>query len=411
MPAQPVPSLPAAAVPNLSTPPHERNPPAMTVPAPGVSAAMGDANGSGPRAGLEGHWDALSGWFARQDAKLHGKRISGRVAAVLVGLGALQGLAFVLLYVGARWLVSPHSAPEPPVAARELPKAEAGPAPAPAPAPRAASEAPAAVANAPSVVPVSTAADGSGRDVPDCKTLLAADPPHDGYYPGAALQAMRAGRAAIVRGDLTRAQTELCRAAQYNPKHAAIALDLSLALLLGRDGPDAETWARRAVELDPNALGAKDALGDALARTGKDAEARRAWLEAARIDASNDAAVRAMVTRSAKQADKALRRRDLVTAERSFRRAALLEPKSYASRSGLAYVLLELGDIAPAVLWAKRAVDVAPRNSGARLVLGDALAKSGDKAGAGREWREAALLDPGNREALKRLRVAGMTVH
>jgi Flp pilus assembly protein TadD len=247
--------------------------------------------------------------------------------------------------------------------------------------------------------------------VPDCKTLLAADPPHNGYYPGAALQAMRAGRTAIVRGDLNLAQMSLCRAANYNPKNAEIALELSLVLLLRRDGPEAETWARRAVELAPNNLGAQDALGDALARVGNESEAKKAWITAARIDGTNEAAVRALVTRAAKQADNALRHRDLVTAERSFRRAALLEPKSQASRSGLAYVLLELGDLEAAVTWARRGVDVSPRNSGARLVLGDALAKSGDKVGAGREWREAALLDPGNREALKRLRTAGLSIH
>ena len=405
MPAQPMPTLQAAALGSeLGTPQQERTPPAVT-----LAAALPPAAAPGVRAadGFAARWDVLGAWFARQDAKLHGKRISRRVAAVLIGLGALQGLAVVLLYAGGRWLLRPHSTPEPRVAARELVREEP-PKRAPPPA---ASEAPAPapVASARSVAPVT--ADGSGHDVPGCTTLLASDPPHGGFYPGAALHAMRAGRSAIVRGDLPLAQTSLCRAAQYNPKNAEIALELSLVLLLQRDGPDAEQWARRAVELDPNELGAQDALGDALARTGNEAEAKRAWLAGARVDPTNEAAVRAIVTRSAKQADKALRRRDLVTAERAFRRAAVLEPRSNASRSGLAYVLLQLGDLEPAVLWARRAVDVAPRNSGARLVLGDALAKSGDKAGAAREWREAALLDPTNREAQKRLRSAGITLH
>jgi len=250
--------------------------------------------------------------------------------------------------------------------------------------------------------------DGSGRDVPDCKTLLGADAPHDGFYPGAAAHALRAGRQAIVRGDLVAAQTSLCRAAHYNGKHPEIALDLALVFLLQRDGPEALGWARRAVELDPKGSGAKDALGDALARTGNEAEARAAWLEAAGVDGADASMVRALVTRAAKQADRSLRHRDLVTAERSFRRAAILEPRSQASQSGLAYALLELGDVPAAVVWARRAVAVAPRSSSARLVLGDALAKSEDKAGAAREWREAVLLDPSNREAQRRLRSAGL---
>jgi Flp pilus assembly protein TadD len=240
---------------------------------------------------------------------------------------------------------------------------------------------------------------------------LSSDPPHDGFYPGAAMQAMRAGRQAIVRGDLEAAQASLCRAAHYNTKHPEIALELALVLLLRRDGAQALTWARRAVELDPNGSGAKDALGDALARAGNETEARTAWLDAAGIDGSSETMVRALVMRAAKQADHSLRHRDLVTAERSFRRAAILEPRSQASLSGLAYVLLELGDGQAAVVWARRAVAVSPRNSSARLVLGDALAKSDDKAGAAREWREAALLDPANRAAQKRLRSAGLSAH
>jgi Flp pilus assembly protein TadD len=296
------------------------------------------------------------------------------------------------------------------VAARELSSAAAPGLPAPVtPSPRAPA-APAvaeAAPRAPGVAPL--APDGSGRDVPDCTTLLSADPPHEGFYPVAAHQAMRAGRRAIVRGDLEAAQASLCRAAHYNKKHPEIALDLALVLLLRRDGADALSWARRAVELDPKGSGAKDALGDALARTGHEAEARAAWLEAAGIDGSSESMVRALVIRAAKQADYSLRHRDLVTAERSFRRAAILEPKSQASQSGLAYVLMELGDAQAAVVWARRAVAVAPRSSNARLVLGDALAKSDDKASAAREWREAALLDPANREAQKRLRSAGLS--
>lgn len=383
----------------------------MTLSAPVPTPPLGEAVGvSRVAEGLAAHWETLGAWFARQDAKLHKKRISVRVAAVLIGLGALQGLGLVLLYAGARWLVSPHSAPEHAVAAREIVSEE--PRKVVPPPPPAASEVPAAVAT-PAAPPrlAPAMADGSGRDVPDCKTLLASDPPHEGFYPGAALQAMRAGRTAIVRGDLPLAQASLCRAAHYNPKHAEIALELSLVLLLRRDGTDAVTWARRAVELDPNERGAHDALGDALARTGNELEAKQEWLTAAGIEATNEPAVRALVVRAAKQADKALRRGDLGTAERAFRRAAVLEPRSYSSRSGLAYALLGLGDLSPAVLWARRAVDVAPRNSGARLVLGDTLAKSGDKSGAVREWREAALLDPTNREALKRLRAEGTTAH
>ncbi|HTQ05904.1 MAG TPA: tetratricopeptide repeat protein [Polyangiaceae bacterium] len=402
MPVASVPPGPAASV-----PPHERNPPAMTVSAPLEPTPSPEP---GARALPPKPWQArlraFSAWFARQDAKLHRKRIAPATAAVLVGLGALQGLLIVMLYAGARWLSRPRVAVERTPAARELASERALPSPPPEepPAPKTS-----AAPVAPTVTPaVSSAGDGSDRDVPDCKTLLGADPPHQGFYPGAALQQMRFGRAAIVHGDLKAAQTSLCRAATWNPESSEIALELALVLLLERDGAEAATWARRAVELDPKNSAAEDALGDALARLGSETEARGAFLAAAHIDAGDRAGVRALVTRAMKQGDQALRHGDFLTAERGFRRALVLEPKSSSAASGLSYALLELGDGAAGVVWAKHAVELAPRSSGARLVLGDALAKSGDKTAAAGEWREAVLLDPANREAQKRLRAAGL---
>ncbi len=402
----PVASVPPVPDPLATTPPHERNPPAMTVSAPldPTPPANTVARALPPKR-WQPRWRALSVWFARQDAKLHGKRISFGTAAVLVGLGAFQGLLIVTLYAGARWLVRPHATLEHTAAARELASERPAPPPAPveAPAPK-----PSVEPAAPITVAASSSGDGSGRDMPDCKTLLAAEPPHQGFYPGAALQQMRLGRAAIVHGDLKAAQTSLCRAATWNTESSEIALELALVLLLERDGAEAATWARRAVELDPKNAAAEDALGDALARLGSDTEARTAFLAAAHIDASDHAGVRALLTRAMKQGDHALRHGDFVTAERGFRRALVLEPKSSSAASGLSYALLELGDVAAGVTWARHAVELAPRSSGARLALGDALAKSGDKAAAGGEWREAVLLDPANREAQRRLRVAGL---
>jgi DNA-binding response OmpR family regulator/tetratricopeptide (TPR) repeat protein len=411
----PVASVPPAPVPPslATTPPHERNPPAMTVsaeldaPAP-VPAAAGAASANAWHA----RWQAFSLWFARQDAKVHGKRISFATAAVLVGLGALQGLALATVYAGVRWLSRPHAALERTSAAPELASEHVVPAPAPVPAPvpvEPASSAPSAPASAPSVAPaVSASGDGSGRDVPDCQALLAGDQPHQGFYPGAALKQVRLARAAIVQGDLKAAQTSFCRAAAWNSASSDIARELAFVLLLERDGAEAATWARRAVDLDPNSAAAREALGDALARLGSAAEARKALLAAARIEASDTAGVRALVTRAMKQGDHALRHSDFVTAERAFRRGLVLEPRSSSAASGLAYALIALGDVAAGVSWAKHAVELAPRSSGARLSLGDALAKSGDKRAAAGEWREAVLLDPANREAQKRLRAAGL---
>jgi Flp pilus assembly protein TadD/DNA-binding response OmpR family regulator len=388
---------------STSTPPHERNPPAMTLSAsePRVTEALAVAP-EAPATKWSARWQAFLAWCAAQDAKLHAKRISFGTTAVLVGLGALQGLVIVSLYAGARWLARPRAALEPTAAARELTTERsartASPVP-PAPPPSA----------APVVAPAPPRrGDGSGREVPDCTVLLGANPPHAGFYPSAAAKEMRHGRLAIVHGDLVAAQTALCRAASYNQQSSEIALDLALVLLLQRDGAGAEHWARQAVALDPKNASAKDAFGDALARLGENDEARSAFIAGAGLDETNDAGIHALLTRAMKQGDHALRHGDFVMAERGFRRAVVIEPKSSSAASGLAYALLQLGDVAAGVEWARRAVELTPRSSGARLALGDALAKSGDKGSAANEWREAALLDPGNREAQKRLRAAGL---
>jgi Flp pilus assembly protein TadD/DNA-binding response OmpR family regulator len=405
----------AAAEPDLTTPAHERNPPAMTLPSPMIPGAE-EAPTAPPKAAdlWRVRLHALTAWLAVQDAKLHGKRISANTALVLIGLAILQGVLLVTLYAGARqisgWFSGSSDARAAAAPAAESVPRAAKTAAAPAPSPTPAPEPPAKALPAPQKLVESENPDGSGRDVPTCEAVLAVNPPHQGYYPGAALQQMRAGRAAIVRGDLNAAQAAFCRAHLWDQKNPEVPHELALVLLLARDGAEAVGYARRAVELDPEGLRAKDTLGDALARVGAHREAAVAWSTAARLDPDDPAGRRALVAREVKQADRALRTRNLVVAERYFRRAAVLEPRSIIALVGLSYVLVQLGDVPAAVLWARRAVEASPRNASARLALGDALAKNGDKAAAAVEWREAGLLDPSNRDAAKRLRQAGLSL-
>ena len=407
------PASPSQAAPT-PVPAHDGNPPAMTLPSPLVpAAAPAPAQDLHEASGWRGQLSPLLQWLAAQDSKLHGKRISANTALVLVGIAAVQGLLLVSLYLGVRkvggWLSGSSHESSTQVAAELVPRTPPSPAQPAPPAASASQPAPVApAANEPAKAVVAEVGDGSGTDAPDCPTLFGDSPPHKGYYPGAALAQMRAGRAAIVKGDLKAAQMALCRAQLWDEKNPETALELAMVFLLARDGGDAVIWARRAVELDPTALKAKDALGDALARTGAHREASAAWMAAARLDPESEPGRRALVAREIKQADQALRSRSLLMAERYFRRAAILEPRSITSLVGLSYVLGQLGDAKAAVTWAQSAVDVSPRNSSARLALGDALAKSGDASAAAVEWREAVLLDPNNRDAAKRLRQAGL---
>jgi tetratricopeptide (TPR) repeat protein len=343
-------------------------------------------------------------WLEKHERRLHERRVSPAAFGVLLALAVVQGLLVVALYAGGRALFrdEPEDKPAATAAAAAV-KPSVAPAPAPAPAPAKSLESAAAPAEAAAPVAGRTP-DGSGKSAPDCKTIFGNDAPPDGFYPGAAWQEVRSGRSAIVRGDLEAAQKAFCRAVTWDKENAEVALHLAQVLLLLRDGPQALQWAEKAAALDPRSLRVQEALGDALARVGAHSEARTAWLTAARIDPSDQRGVRGLVVREVREATKATRNHKLVVAEKYYRRAALLEPKSWSAMIGLSYVLLELGEVKPAVTWAERAAAAAPRNASVRLILGDALMRSGDKAAAIASWRESSLLDPGNREARKRLR-------
>jgi len=81
----------------------------------------------------------------------------------------------------------------------------------------------------------------------------------------------------------------------------------------------------------------------------------------------------------------------------------VLQPNSVEAAMGLARVLLEQDDTGNAVLWARRALSLSPANVGARVLLGDTLAKSGDSKSAEMEWLEAQRLDPANPEVAHRI--------
>lgn len=409
----------------------EANPPAMTV-TPGQAASLHSLAPAEapPRRHGPGFARSASSWLAKQDAKLHGKRIPRSTAAVLVGLGVLQGLLIVALYAGARGVMSRVSGER--SAARTAQTAPTHAEKEAEPAPRAATSAvaaftPPAAASAPSAHHTTAAAptagasaetaaadstapanartsDGSNHAAPSCRELVSENPPKSGSDPVAALSEMRTARAAIVRGDLRAAQTAFCRGAELDPQKGEIALQLTHVLLLLRDGDQAAEWAERAVQQLPREKKAKETLGDALARIGAHAEAREAWFEGAGIHSANAAGHRALVMRGLRDADRSVRARDYVAAERYYRRAAVLDPKNVPAAAGLAYALSMLGDAGAAAGWARRAVEAAPRSAVAHFALGNALQKAGDEAGATAAFRAAVSIDPAHREAARRLR-------
>jgi hypothetical protein len=94
---------------------------------------------------------------------------------------------------------------------------------------------------------------------------------------------------------------------------------------------------------------------------------------------------------------------DLPEAEALLRRALANDPDDHHSMEVLVQVLIE-GERGPEALkYAEEIVRKRPKRASYRVLAGDALLLTGDKIGAQRAWREALALEPGNREARRRL--------
>jgi tetratricopeptide (TPR) repeat protein/DNA-binding NarL/FixJ family response regulator len=325
--------------------------------------------------------------------------INKRTAALLIGLACAQGLLLA-------WLLGSVSRKPSPTVAEPPPSAVAAkPSPPPAPEPP-----PAAVAPVAPVAPVEPSRkapegkDESGYVAPTCASLL--EPLHldEGNFPGAAYEAQKLGAKALVQGKVDDAQLAYCKAVRWDSKNPQAHIDLAQLFLIRKDGAAAAEEARAAVELNPSSTRAQSLLGDGLVRIGDHTGAKQAWLLAAGVDEQDSAKFAALLARNLREAEAALKNRDVSRAERFFRRAIVLDPNSVPASRGLAACLNQLGDGSAAVRWAQRALAREPRDPDAHVVLGDALLLLNDKVGAEREWREANRLDPANIQAQNRIR-------
>lgn len=345
---------------------------------------------------------AVSAAPARSGAPSSGKRgktqrarrISVRVAALLVALAAVMGL---IIAVALRALVGhrAESASVPAPAQLAEPVANA---PLVAPATGAATSAPAALmpSSAPPEAPAVTSAaesaatfkDESGARVATCDELLA-DSNLEGEHPSALQREVKAARAALTQGHLEAAQRAYCKAVRLDPTSAKHYFDLTNVLLLRRDGVAAVHWGSKGVQLDPTSTRGQALLGDALARAGDAEGARKAWQAAAGLTAPTSTEIEAMAQQNLHQADGAAEARDYFRAERFFRRSALLTPENLQANLGLSTALLRQGQAPAAAHWARRAVALAPEDPVARLALGDALLQANDTEAAKQEFLQA----------------------
>ena len=167
------------------------------------------------------------------------------------------------------------------------------------------------------------------------------------------------GHRALVRGNMPAAQAAFCKAALWDGGTIERRLNLANLYLLLRDGKQAGEAAARALELDPKNGRALEIQADAWARLGKLAEARRAYLAAEQRSESDEGAAKWFVRRDLDAAQRSLKARDYVRAEKLFLRVVVFEPEHEVATFGVATCLHKLNDHAGAEAWTRRANELA----------------------------------------------------
>ena len=167
------------------------------------------------------------------------------------------------------------------------------------------------------------------------------------------------GYRALVRGDMVAAQAAFCKAALWDGGTIERWLNLANLYLLRRDGKQAAEAAARALELDPKNSRALEIQADAWARLGKLAEARSAYLAAEQRSESDEGAAKRLVRRDLDAAERSLKARDYVRAEKLFLRVVVFEPEHEAGTLGVATCLRKLNDHVGAEVWTRRANELA----------------------------------------------------
>lgn len=234
-----------------------------------------------------------------------------------------------------------------------------------------------------------------------CKQALAAEDPEAGGR-GAAMREIERGKRMIIAGDLVRAQRAYCQALVFSPEETRAMSGLGIVLMMLGDGEQATQYLKQAISEDVDDT--RQLLGDALALSGRYAEAKAEWLKASKIEATDVAQVESLAHVNQTKADQAFRQRNYPRAERLYRRAVVLSPRRVEAAAGLARVLVKWDRKQEALAWAKRVVAQRPKSGAYWVLLGDVQTDVGDKASAKDSYAKALEVQPGNREAQARLR-------
>jgi tetratricopeptide (TPR) repeat protein len=194
----------------------------------------------------------------------------------------------------------------------------------------------------------------SSVEVPGCREMLG-DSLVEKADPNAALAETQVGNRELVRGKMDASQAAFCKAALWDGAKVERWLNLAQIFLIRRDGNKAVEASGHALELDPKNARALELQGDAFARLGKLKEARIAYLAAeARAEPDEDA-LKWLVRRDFDEANRSLKSRDFVRAERLFRRVVVFDQGHAAAAIGVATCLRKQSDLKGADDWERHA--------------------------------------------------------
>ena len=177
-------------------------------------------------------------------------------------------------------------------------------------------------------------------------------------------------------------------ARSLRPEHLTSWNNLGIALYRQGDYDGAAAALRGAIRIDSTYPSPYNNLGVTLYAKGDLDGATAAWSDLVRLTPED-----------AKAHDNLglvrHRKGNLTGAAESFRTAIRLDPKLPSAYNNLAAIYLDQDNLPEAIKWARTATRVDPTYPNAHALLGFALQKSGDIAGARVALTEAARLNPG----------------
>jgi tetratricopeptide (TPR) repeat protein len=195
------------------------------------------------------------------------------------------------------------------------------------------------------------------------------------------------GRAQRLAGDPAAACATLHALADAQPRSAATAHELGLALHAADDDAGAVAWLRRAVALKPDLAEAWIALADLLRASGEEAEADRAYLSG--VGASKRDPLLA-------QAAIALLDGKLAIAEQALRSRLRERPTDVAAIRMMAELAIRVGRLEDGIKLLGRALDLAPGFAAARELLARTLQRQNRSAEAMTQVDALLASDPRN---------------